>query len=63
MSTMTKPQATRKTMFSPDNTDKEHDCDGGPMGTDDECKNPKPCCRGCKRKREEEDEQDNRKVD
>ena len=50
-------------MLNEEDIDKEHDCDGGPMGTDDECKNPKPCCRGCKRKREEEDEQDNRKVD
>ena len=50
-------------MFCPDNTDKEHDCDGGPMGTDDECAHPKECaepkscCRGCKKREcEEEDE-------
>ena len=45
-------------------TDKEHDCDGGPMGTDEECSHPKecaepkPCCRGCKKRDEMADPDD-----
>ena len=35
----------------------EEDCAGTPSGTDDEYHERKPCCRGCRKKEcEEEDE-------
>jgi len=41
-------------------TDKEHDCEGTPMGSDHpkECEEPKPCCRGCKKREEMADSDD-----
>ena len=37
----------------------DDDSNGTPMGSDDECKDPKPCCRGCKKRGEcEKDEEE-----